>query len=258
LVVRRSPPLVELWPSQVIAIPKINEGDSGSRPNFLVKMPTSAGKTNIAELSILRFLIDGFPQSGKKCIYIAPFHALGAQTEARLQRDFSPLGVGVSDLYGGFEVSPADPFLFNQQRILVATPEKVDALLRFNPDFASQIGLIFIDEGHLIEDSERGLRFEMLIHRLVRRYANGGARLILASAVMGQADSLVHWITGATDANGLQASPFRPTRNYLGLLLWNGYTAIRELTHVSDENTGAMSSAKRPKTCGYALCPMPM
>lgn len=242
LAVRRSPPLVELWPSQVIPIPKINEGDVRSRPNFLVKMPTSAGKTNIAELSILRFLIDSPPQMGKKCVYIAPFHALGAQVEARLQRDFLPLGVGVSDLYGGFEVSPADPFLFNQQRILVATPEKVDALLRFNSDFASQIGLIFIDEGHLIEDSERGLRFEMLIHRLVRRYANGGARLILASAVMGQADSLVHWITGATDADGLQTSHFRPTRNYLGLLSWNGQVATRELTHVSDESTGSYKS----------------
>jgi len=153
----------------------------------------------------------------------------------------------VSDLYGGFEVSPADPFLFNQQRILVATPEKVDALLRFNPDFASQIGLIFIDEGHLIEEPERGLRFEMLIHRLVRRYANGGARLILASAVMGQADSLVHWITGATDASGLQASHYRPTRNYLGLLLWNGQTATRELTYVSDENTGGYKPCQAPK-----------
>lgn len=236
--VKRSPPLVELWPSQVTAVPKINEGNIGSRPNFLVKMPTSAGKTNIAELSILRFLIDTISQPNKKCIYIAPFHALGAQVEAKLQRSFLPLGVGVSDLYGGFEVSQADSLLFNQQRILVATPEKVDAMLRFIPDFASQIGLIFIDEGHMIEDGERGLRFEMLIHRLVRRYGNGDARLILASAVMGQAGHLVQWITGTTDADGLQTSHFRPTRNCLGLLSWDGQTAIRELTHVSDEITG--------------------
>lgn len=247
LAVKRSPPLVELWPSQVVAIPKINEGSSGARPNFLVKMPTSAGKTNIAELSILRFLMD-FPQgSDKKCIYIAPFHALGSQVEAKLQKNFLPLGVGVSDLYGGFEISPADRFLFDQQRILVATPEKVDVLFRYNPDFASQIGLIVIDEGHLIEESDRGLRFEMLIHRLVRRYANGGARLILASAVLGQTDSLVKWITGAANADGLLTSNFRPTRNYLGLLSWDGQTATRELTHVSNEDTGGYTSIRVPK-----------
>ena len=245
--VKRSPPLVELWPSQVVTIRKISEGDATWRPNFLVKMPTSAGKTNIAEIAILQFLADSAGQPGKKCIYIAPFHALGAQIEARLRASFLPLGVGLSDLYGGFEISPADPFLFNQQRILVATPEKMDALLRYDPDFASQVGLVFIDEGHLIEDGERGMRFEMLVHRLVRRFANGGARLILASAVLGQADNLVQWITGTTNADGLQTSNFRPTRNYLGLLSWDGQTATREFTHVSDENSGGYKSYQAPK-----------
>jgi len=47
--------------------------------NYVVQMPTSSGKTFIAELLILKYLIK-YPQ--KKCIYIAPFRALSSEKES--------------------------------------------------------------------------------------------------------------------------------------------------------------------------------
>lgn len=247
LSAKRATPIIELWPSQTVAIPKINEGKVQARPNFLVKMPTSAGKTTIAELTILRFLIDEAEGSGKKCVYVAPYNSLGTEVEAKLRKQFHPLGVGVSDLYGGFEISPVDRFLFDRQRILVATPEKVDALLRYIPDFASQIGLVFIDEGHIIGDGDRGLRVEMFVHRLIRRYVNQKARIVLASAVLGSGDSLTKWVTGNDDPNGLITSQYRPTRNYLGLLEWDGKIGTRSLLHESSDTPGGYRQYTAPK-----------
>src|SRR5262249_14399031 len=52
---RQEPPILELWPSQVHALPAIADPN---RKDFCLKMPTSSGKTRIAELAILRFLRD--------------------------------------------------------------------------------------------------------------------------------------------------------------------------------------------------------
>jgi hypothetical protein len=233
---RRSAPLVELWRSQTIALPKINEVSERGRPSFLLKAPTSAGKTNIAEIAIVRFLMDAAAAGDdeKKCLYIAPFRALASEVERKLRKHLKPLNVWVAELYGGSEISPADRMQFQTARVLVATPEKVEALLRYVPEFANQIGLIIVDEGHVIDAGERGLRFELLLQRLVRRFGERGTRLVFVSAVIGNADQLSQWITGKNAAEGVVSSDYRPTTNYLGLLKWNGAKAQQQLTYSLD------------------------
>ena len=80
----------ELWTSQIRAI---EQGLIEKDENFVVQMPTSAGKTFIAELSILKYLIK-FPN--KKCIYVAPFRALTNEKEEELSKHFSKIGFSVS------------------------------------------------------------------------------------------------------------------------------------------------------------------
>jgi superfamily II helicase len=132
---------------------------------------SSAGKTRVAELVILRFLLDYQDDPQTKCIYIAPFRSLAVEIEGNLRQSFHPLGVRVSELYGGFELSPIERMLMDRTRIVIATPEKIDAFLRYNPDFAAQVRLVIIDEGHIISPTERGIRFEFFLHRLIIRYA---------------------------------------------------------------------------------------
>lgn len=71
-------PVVELWRSQTAALPYINEPTRGS---YCLKMPTSAGKTRIAELAILRFLLDHREDPTAKCVYVAPFRSLAVEIE---------------------------------------------------------------------------------------------------------------------------------------------------------------------------------
>jgi replicative superfamily II helicase len=105
-------------------------------------MPTGAGKTRIAELAILRFLIDTVGEPEKICLYIAPYRSLATEVERSLQRSFNALGIRVSELHGGFDFNPAEAMLFGEARVLILTPEKADALLRYKPELVGQIGLL--------------------------------------------------------------------------------------------------------------------
>jgi replicative superfamily II helicase len=227
---RLGPPVVELWRSQTAALPRINEAE---RRSYCLKMPTSAGKTRVAELAILRFLLDYRDHPESKCIYVAPFRSLAVELEASLRQTFQPLGVRVSELYGGFELSPIERLLMEQTRIIVATPEKIDAFLRYNPEFSGQIRLVVIDEGHIISPTERGVRFEFFLHRLVTRFANRNVRIFFLSAVLPNINQFAAWITGSPD--NVIESDWRPSRLMLGELRWNGRIVRIDFTHSGHE-----------------------
>jgi len=223
---RKQPPVVEFWPSQVHALPIIVGPE---RKDFCLKMPTSSGKTLIAELGILRFILDHGADPATKCIYLAPFRSLAVEIEQTLRRSLGVLGILVSQIYGGFEITPADIVYLNQYRILITTPEKFDALLRFVPELAVQLRLVIIDEGHIVDPSTRGLRFEFFVHRLLRRLRGKGCRFVFISAVLPNAAQFAEWITGSPDR--LVESQWRPSRLILGRLKWNGSQVRIDYTH---------------------------
>jgi hypothetical protein len=230
---RQTPAVVELWPSQVAAVPIINRCD---RPHFLLKMPTSSGKTRIAEMAILRFLMDTDYATSKKCAYVAPFRSLAVEMERTLRSSFRGMGVQVSEIYGGFDFSPAERDLIQQTKVLVATPEKFDAIFRFAPDLAAEVGLVIIDEGHIVDPNERGLRFEFFIQRLIKRLAPLGSRFVFISAVLPNAEEFAEWITG--DTHNLLKSNWRPSRLMLGLLSWDGTRTRVDYTHLGQQRFG--------------------
>ena len=223
---RRDPPVVELWRTQTKALPSINES---ARRSYCLKMPTSAGKTRVAELAILRFLLDYPDDTHTKCIYVAPFRSLAVEMESSLRESFHPLGIRVSELYGGFEISPIERLLTEQTRVIVATPEKIDAFLRYDPEFADRVGLVVVDEGHIISPTERGIRFELFLHRLITRLRDRNTRFFFLSAVLPNVDEFAAWITGSQD--NVIESDWRPSRLMLGELRWSGHVASIEYTH---------------------------
>ncbi len=210
-------PILELWRSQSYVIENINDGRS-----YCIKMPTGSGKTRIAELAILKFLTDTQDEPGKKCLYVAPYRALAVELEQSLRQGFAPIGIGVSQLYGSYELNPAESLIVEDSRVLIATPEKMDAFLRYNTDIAQQVGLVIVDEGHIIGHDERGLRFELFLHRLVQRYERKGTRMLFISAVMPNVEQFSQWITGRESEDGVLTSDWQATQLFLGVLQWNG------------------------------------
>ena len=151
---------VELWPSQLEAARR----SSNVSDDLVVSLPTSAGKTRVAEIAALMTL-----STKKRVLIVTPLRALSAQTERLFRRTFAPLGFTVSSLYGASGISAGDEDALRSKNIVISTPEKLDFALRNDPSLISDVGLIVLDEGHLIGPTEREIRYEILVQRLLRR-----------------------------------------------------------------------------------------
>ncbi|WP_235871182.1 DEAD/DEAH box helicase [Rhodococcus spongiicola] len=214
---------IDLWPSQLHVVERI----FADVRDLVAALPTSAGKTRIAELCILACLAQG-----RRAVYVTPLRALSAQTERVLERTFSPLGVRVSSLYGSMGVSDVDEDALRISQIVVATPEKLDFALRSNPSLLDDVGLVVLDEGHMIGPSEREVRYEAQVQRLLRRADSKTRRIVCLSAVFpsgAELDDFVGWITN-DDPNGLHHEGWRPTQQRFGLLEWRGDHARLTMT----------------------------
>lgn len=227
LLHRRSKAEVDLWPSQIEAASRaVDQSD-----DLVVSLPTSAGKTRIAELCILRCLA-----GGKRVVFITPLRALCAQTETTLQRTFGPLGKTISALYGSIGVSGLDEDAIRERDIVVATPEKLDFALRNDPSFLEDVGLLVFDEGHMIGLNEREVRYEVQIQRLLRRADAHGRRIVCLSAILpdgDQLDDFAGWLR-RDHPGGVIKHDWRPTRLWFGEVVWSSSYARLNL-RIGDE-----------------------
>lgn len=213
LTMDKRKPIYELWASQIESLKNVLDSTS----SFVLQMPTSAGKTRIAEIKILQTLAQG--EKGTKCIYIAPFKSLVTQVEDTLNYYLSKVGYRVASALGSYESVDFEELLIEDTDILVVTPEKLDHLFRQNREFFNQVKLIVVDEGHLIDNGVRGLRLEMLLSRLGRAFFKNGLQILFVSAVMPNNDEIAVWLTEGTP--NFIKSDWKPTRLRQGLFYWN-------------------------------------
>lgn len=240
--------IVEFWPSQLMAI---ENGLINSNESYVVQMPTSAGKTFVAELAILAALTK---HDSAQCLYIAPFRALVNEVEAKLADNLGAVGYRVSTLIGGFEFDAFQEFLLTNSDVLVTTPEKAELLFRTKPEFFDNLALVVIDEGHIVDegipekDNEktlaeyfdeygtlgRGVLLEVLTTRLKLKYPS--AQFIFLSAVMPEinAHDFIGWLSDNKNSVPLRISPRdRPSRQVLAKFEWKKQKG--ELEYVSLE-----------------------
>lgn len=217
MLLERETAEIDLWPSQVRAAARVVD----TKDDLVVALPTSAGKTRIAELCILRALADH-----RRVIYVTPLRALSAQIEHGLARTFRPLGISVTSVYGASGVATSDLETLKSAQIVVATPEKLDFAIRQEPTVIDDVGLIVLDEGHMIGFSEREIRYEMLVQRLLRRSDSNERRLACLSAVFAEGEAFedfTAWLRSDAEGGAVR-STWRPTRQRPGHLIWtNGY-----------------------------------
>jgi superfamily II DNA/RNA helicase len=214
---------IDLWPSQLEGAKRsVNDED-----DLVVSLPTSAGKTRIAELCILRCLA-----IGKRVLFITPLRALSAQTESSLRKAFLPLGKTISSLYGSIGTSDFEQDVLRTQDIVVGTPEKLDFALRNDPTLIDDVGLVILDEGHMIGLNEREINYEVQIQRLLNRDDANERRIVCLSAILPSGDQFedfVGWIRQDKDDDAIQ-SDWRPTDLRYGEIVWLGHSAKIDFT----------------------------
>lgn len=213
---------IDLWPSQIAAATRALD----TTDDLIAALPTSAGKTRIAEICILRALA-----SETRVVFVTPLRALSAQTEKTLRKTFEPLGFTISSLYGSSGTTGDDADSLGNRNIVVATPEKLDFALRNNAEILDDVGLIIFDEAHTIGAGEREVRYEVLVQRVLRRPDSARRRIVCLSAILPQGDQLddfVSWIRQDQEGDAISEN-WRPTRQCFGEITWKPGTAAARL-----------------------------
>ena len=95
---RQHQAMFELLPPQRAALLEQGLLDQ-AKTAVVVDMPTSGGKTLLAQFRILQALNQFRPEEGW-VVYVAPTRALSAQITRRLRTDFEPIGLRVEQLTG--------------------------------------------------------------------------------------------------------------------------------------------------------------
>jgi hypothetical protein len=225
----RKPPQIDLWPSQLGAAARAVDPND----DLVIALPTSAGKTRIAELCILRCLADS-----KRAIYVTPLRALSAQVERVLARTFVPLGATVTSLYGASGATVIDVKTLASAAIVVATPEKLDFALRQDPQVLNDVSLIVFDEGHMIGLGSREIRYEVLIQRLLRRADANDRRIVCLSAMFNPDDPYFkdfgNWLRNDEPGEFVHVQ-WRPTRQRLATLDWFNSSRTAKLSFIEGE-----------------------
>lgn len=201
--------VVELFKSQRQCV--LNSMDEND--GFAVGMPTSSGKTKIAEISMIKTLSN---HPNALCIYIAPFRSLANEIEQSLASVLNAMNFTVSNLYGSSQSTRIDRQIISEANVIIATPEKIKSILRSNVELEERIKLVVLDEGHLVGFQPRYIASELLIEEIKIILKKNNGNLILLSAVLPNLADFAEWVTG--DKERVSQSSWRPSSQRFGEL----------------------------------------
>jgi len=193
-ITKASKPVYELLYPQRAAILEMGLLDPASR-GIVVNLPTSSGKTLIAEFKILQAL-NQFENGW--IAYVVPTRALVNQITNRLRRDLGnePLNLRIEKMSGALEIDFFEEKLIEEKAfdVLITTYEKLNLLIRqgIEEKLGRRLVLLIVDEAHNIESPDRGLNLEMLISiaKSDCKYAN----LLLLTPFIPNSNEVSKWI----------------------------------------------------------------
>uniref|UniRef100_G1NN83 DNA polymerase theta n=1 Tax=Meleagris gallopavo TaxID=9103 RepID=G1NN83_MELGA len=195
------------WQAECLMLGQVLEGK-----NLVYSAPTSAGKTLVAELLILKRVLE----TRKKALFILPFVSVAKEKKCYLQALFQEVDVRVEGYMGS--ISPAGRF--SSLDVAVCTIEKANGLINrlIEENQMDSLGVVVVDELHMLGDSHRGYLLELLLTKVryitekaAKRKAKmtspgfGGIQVVGMSATLPNLGLLASWL----DAE-LYCTDFRP------------------------------------------------
>lgn len=198
-------PMFEMLPPQRRSL--LQEGllDPTHRA-VVVDMPTSSGKTLLAEFRILQAL-NYFREEGGWVAYLVPTRALVNQVSARLRKDLEPVGIRVEKVTPALDIDAIEESMLLEKGssspgeaterpfdVLVATPEKMDFMIRngWETKIGRPLTLVVLDEAHNIAAPDRGIKIELLLATINRECKN--AQFLLLTPYVPNSTELAQWL----------------------------------------------------------------
>ncbi len=217
---REHRPMFEMLPPQRAALLEQGLLDQ-AKTAIVIDLPTSGGKTLLAEFRILQALNQFDVERGWVC-YVAPTRALCAQITRVLRNDFNPIRIRVEQLTAAVEVDAFEEEILTEKdqpfRILVVTPEKLSLVIRNKRVEDRPLALVVMDEAHNLETKNRGLRIELLLATVKMDCPH--ANFLLLMPYVEEAESVARWLAqdvSAGQAISLGTAPWKPNERIIGL-----------------------------------------
>ena len=223
-----------LYPPQELALSKgVMNGN-----NVLVTTPTSSGKTLIGLMGMINIL-----NKGKKVVYLTPLKALATEkfNEFKVITDLScfrnrRVNIGIST--GDYDSSGSE---LVDKDVIILTNEKMDSILRHDPNWIYDVGLFIIDEIHLLTERERGPTLEIILTKI--KLMPQKPQIIGISATVSNSDQVAEWLT----CEPIQSN-WRPTEliegvyNYGKVTMNDGTNYDIDNIGISDNSTSGITS----------------
>jgi helicase len=172
--------VTELFPPQVSAF----ETGVLHGKNLVLAIPTSSGKTLVAEICMLKAILDG----RGKALYLVPLKSLAREKYDDFKR-YETLGISVAMSVGDYDSPGAK---LREADIVILTTERADSIIRHKVEWINEIGIVVVDEVHLINDTSRGPTLEMVLAKLFQMVK---AQIVALSATISNAEVIADWLT---------------------------------------------------------------
>ncbi|XP_070771249.1 DNA polymerase theta [Enoplosus armatus] len=179
------------WQAQCLAVGQVLQGG-----NLVYSAPTSAGKTLVSELLMLKRVLE----TKRKALFILPFVSVAKEKMHYLQSVFEEAGVRVEGYMGSTSAAGG----FTALDVAVCTIEKANSLINrlIEEDNMGLLGMVVVDELHMVGDSGRGYLLELLLTKI--RYIaqkqnttgslSEGVQIIGMSATLPNLSLLASWL----------------------------------------------------------------
>ncbi|TSI07659.1 DEAD/DEAH box helicase [Lysinibacillus sp. BW-2-10] len=203
-----------LFPSQNTAL---ENGILIRDETFSLQMPTSSGKTSLCEIIIYNEIF----HNRRRVLLLAPYRALASELNYSFRKSFHTLGITIKTLYGGHTPTSEEKADIDNVDLLICTPEKFMALENHMPNIHELFHTVICDEGHLLDDEQRGLNYELLLAKLKKNQDESlPKKYIYISAIIPNLDSINQWLGGNEDT--IIKSNYRPSQLIYGFLVEKG------------------------------------
>ncbi|MGW5570696.1 DEAD/DEAH box helicase [Nocardia thailandica] len=163
-------------------------GDALAGRDVLGRGPTGSGKTLAFGLPMLARLAGSPAAPGRpRGLVLVPTRELAAQIEKALDEAALALGLRVASVVGGAPIKRQADRLARGVDLLIATPGRLDDLIKQGSADLSQVSITALDEADHMAD----MGFLPQVTRLLDRTPAGGQRLLFSATLDGEVDKLV-------------------------------------------------------------------